>query len=357
MEVYPLLMDPCYKEMPWGGERLNLHWGKHSPFLFTGESWEAAAHANGCSAVADGPLKGLTPANLTVRFDKDFCGTLPLAGPLSANAFPLLFKLIDARDRLSVQVHPDAAHAGRFGGQSKTEMWMVLDAEPGAGLYLGFKHRITIEEFRRRIIAQTLENALFFIPCAPGDVFFVPAGLLHAIGAGLLVAEIQQSADTTYRVYDWGRLGLDGKPRPLHIDKAISAVRPSYRGEKAWVPAAETRGARSDNARIEFLPFCRYFGARRILFSGRFTGRTLRTSFRILFIAEGRVRVCCGNGYTICGKGATVLIPACADAYRLEGSGMFYEFFVPDYERDYLRPLVKAGYSASHAGKLYKDVD
>ena len=214
-----VLKAPC-KDYLWGGNRLR-EFGKESDADKIAESWELSCHPDGESVIASGDYAGMTlPAFLAAH---------PEAAGESCRdfeRFPVLIKLIDAHDNLSVQVHPDdayaLAHEGEYG---KTEMWYIVDAEPGAELLYGFARDVTKEEFRRAIEENTLLDLVRHVPVRPGDVFFIPAGTLHAIGKGILIAEIQQNSNTTYRVYDYGRVGKDGKPRELHIAKALDVTR------------------------------------------------------------------------------------------------------------------------------------
>ena len=213
-----LLKAPC-KDYIWGGNRLR-EFGKTSDADRIAESWELSCHPDGESVIASGDFKGQT---LTA-----FLKAHPEAAGENCRDFekyPVLIKLIDAHDDLSVQVHPDDAYALSHEGEyGKTEMWYVLDAQPGAQLIYGFRSEITKEDFRRAIEENTLLDQVRRVPVRAGDVFFIPSGTLHAIGKGLLIAEVQQNSNTTYRVYDYGRLGKDGKPRELHIEKALDVT-------------------------------------------------------------------------------------------------------------------------------------
>lgn len=218
----PLLLKAACKDYIWGGTRLRTEYNQQSDAPKIAESWMLSCHPDGPGVIAGGRYAGMP-----------LPGYLKLAGPgiLGTDCrkfpdFPLLIKLIDAKDRLSIQVHPDDAYAAAHGGGfGKTEMWYVVDCEPGASLYYGFDHPIGKEEFRRRISDNTLEEVLNKVPVHPGDVFFIEAGTLHAIGAGILIAEIQQNSNYTYRIYDYGRLGSDGRPRQLHIEQALDVTR------------------------------------------------------------------------------------------------------------------------------------
>ena len=215
---YPMKLTAPLKDYLWGGTRLKEEYGKETALEKVAESWELACHRDGHSVIANGPAEGQTLEAWLTRAGREMLGTNAARFPY----FPLLVKLIDAHDDLSVQVHPDDDYALRIEGEyGKTEMWYIVDAAPGAELLYGFRREITKEEFRQRIADHTLLDAVCRVPVKKGDVFFIPAGTLHAIGKGILICEIQQNSNTTYRVYDYGRVGADGKLRDLHIDKGI----------------------------------------------------------------------------------------------------------------------------------------
>ncbi len=217
----PIKLKPAFKDYLWGGTRLRDDFGKDCNFDKVAESWELSCHKDGNSVVADGEFAGMTLAEYIEKQGKSVLGKN--CGKFEN--FPILIKLIDAKDNLSVQVHPNNEYAQRVEGEyGKTEMWYIVDCDEGASLLYGFKHDISKEEFRSRIENNTLLEVTNSVPVKKGDVFFIEAGTLHAIGKGILIAEIQQNSNTTYRIYDYGRVGADGKPRQLHIDKAVDVT-------------------------------------------------------------------------------------------------------------------------------------
>ena len=221
MNLYPLKLTAACKDYLWGGTRLKTEYNQHSTSPIVAESWELSCHPDGPSVIANGEFQGMTLAELLRDQGNGLLGTRCAAFP----DFPVLIKLIDAKDRLSVQVHPDNEYARTHGGGfGKTEMWYVVDCEPGASLIYGFDHPISKEEYQSRIESNTLMEVLNKVPVQRGDVFFIEAGTLHAIGAGILIAEIQQNSNLTYRVYDYCRLGKDGKQRELHIPQALDVT-------------------------------------------------------------------------------------------------------------------------------------
>jgi mannose-6-phosphate isomerase len=214
------------KDYLWGGRNLATKLGRALPAEgVVAESWEIAAHEDGASVVENGPYAGQTLAQVHAEWGLDLIGRNN-AWAQARGKFPLLVKLLDAHSPLSVQVHPDDGYALAHEGNElgKTEMWVVLHAEPGAELIVGVTAGTTPEAFRRAIAENRLEPYLHRVPVQAGDHICVPAGTLHAIMGGLLIAEIQQNSNTTYRVYDWGRVGADGKARPLHVDKALDVI-------------------------------------------------------------------------------------------------------------------------------------
>jgi mannose-6-phosphate isomerase len=221
MEPYPLKSVPVFKQRIWGGQRLHDVFGKALPVgVKIGESWEVADLAEGQSTVGNGEFIG-RPLGSAVRQNKEM-----IAGTKDfPEQFPLLIKFLDAQDVLSVQVHPDPETCRRMGkGEPKTECWYIIAAEPGAVIYKGLNKPVTKERFAKAIADGTVSDLLAKVPVKAGECHFLPAGTAHAIGAGLLIAEIQTPSDTTYRVFDWNRLGDDGKPRPLHIAEALECI-------------------------------------------------------------------------------------------------------------------------------------
>lgn len=218
---YPLTFKPIFKERVWGGRRLRELYGKDLPDgAPIGESWEITDRPEGVSVVANGSLAGRDLRWLMEHHRDELLGSARDLG----GRFPLLIKLLDACDRLSLQVHPPAGRAAELGGEPKTEMWYVAAAEPGADIFAGLKRGVTREEFERRTRDGTVAGCFHRHEVRPGDVMFLPSGRVHALGAGSVIFEIQQNSDTTYRVFDWNRVGLDGRPRELHLEPAMASI-------------------------------------------------------------------------------------------------------------------------------------
>jgi mannose-6-phosphate isomerase len=219
--LYPLIFHPIFKERVWGGRSLESLYRKALPAgAPIGESWEISDRPGDVSVIANGPLAGENLHWLMEQQPRDLLG-----GARAANGrFPLLIKLLDAREKLSLQVHPPAEKAAALGGEPKTELWYIAHAEPGAELYVGLKRGVSRAEFETKIRTGDVADCFHRLPVKAGDAMFLPSGRVHAIGAGLVIFEIQQNSDTTYRVFDWNRVGLDGKPRDLHVAQSLQSI-------------------------------------------------------------------------------------------------------------------------------------
>lgn len=225
-QLYPMIFTPVLKDYIWGGRNLETRLGRALPAEgVIAESWEIAGHDDGTSTVENGRYTGWPLTRVHAELGIDLIGRNN-AWAQARGKFPLLVKLLDANTPLSVQVHPNDAYALAHEGNElgKSEMWVVLHAEPDAELILGVKSGTTADAFRRGIEEGRLEPYLHRVAVTSGDHVCVPAGTLHAIMGGLIIAEIQQNSNTTYRVYDWGRMGADGRPRPLHVEKALDVI-------------------------------------------------------------------------------------------------------------------------------------
>ena len=309
----PLRLSAAYKDYLWGGERLKHDFGKQTDMSPLAESWELSCHPAGPSVIANGPWQGRTLADVLKANPQ-----LLSASADEQTEFPLLIKLIDAAQPLSVQVHPDDEYARReensFG---KTEMWYVVDAQPGAGIYYGFKEEITLEQMEEAIRSNTLTELLNWVEAKPGDVFFIPAGTVHAIGGGLLIAEVQQSSDLTYRVYDFGRVGADGKPRELHIKKALDVAlrQPPVCPVGPTEPAQDVSGGQ-----VQPLVSCERFHVSALAVIGLLEDEATADSFVSLLCLSGEGALITGGESLALHKGESVFLPAGMGAYRLAGS-------------------------------------
>lgn len=290
-----LKLTPSCKDYLWGGEKLRTDFGIKSDLRPLAEAWVLSCHPDGPSFLPDGSTLqqyiDMHPECLGTNCEK-------------FEQFPLLIKLIDAKDNLSIQVHPSDAYAKKHEAQyGKTEIWYVLDAEPGATLYYGFAHQIDRAEFARRIADNTLTEVLNAVPVEKGDCFFIPSGTLHAICKGIVVAEVQQNSNVTYRVYDYGRVGADGKPRALHVDKALDVT------ERDTPKPQDFHG---------HLAACSYFTVD--VAKDGFTGAASERSFVSLLIVEGEGLLTCGRESIPFRKGESYLLPAGSGEYTLQGT-------------------------------------
>jgi mannose-6-phosphate isomerase len=220
--LYPLTFQPIFKERIWGGRELERLYAKKIPVgKPIGEAWEISDRPGDASVIANGPLAGKNLRWLMENHARELLGD---AKPAGENRFPFLIKILDAREKLSLQVHPPASKAAELKGEPKTEMWFIADAAPGAELFVGFKRGVTRAEFEKKISDGSVADCFHRIPVRAGDTMFLPSGRVHAIGDGLVIFEIQQNSDTTYRVFDWNRTGFDGKPRELHIAQSLASI-------------------------------------------------------------------------------------------------------------------------------------
>ncbi|MEX1119644.1 MAG: type I phosphomannose isomerase catalytic subunit [Terrimicrobiaceae bacterium] len=223
MSSSPIYFEPLAMERVWGGRRLEVLFGKSLPHgVPIGEIWELVDRVEAQSVVHEGPLRGTTLNDLWQKHREEVFGREYLTHP--AARFPLLVKLLDARDRLSLQVHPPASLAPALGGEPKTEVWYFVRCSPGAQIYAGIPRGLDRSMFESRLRDGTVEDVLHTISVQSGDSIFIPSGRLHAIGEGNVIVEIQQNSDTTYRVFDWNRPGLDGEPRELHIEESLACI-------------------------------------------------------------------------------------------------------------------------------------
>ena len=221
ISLYPLTFQPIFKERVWGGRNLERLFDKKLPEnAVIGESWEISDRPGDVSVIDFGELKGTTLHDLIVERTEEVMGTASLLD----GRFPLLVKILDAQDKLSLQVHPPKAVASKLGGDSKTEMWYIADCTDNADLFVGLRSGMTRAEFAKQVEAGAVASCFHRIEVKVGDSMFLPSGRVHAIGAGNVIFEIQENSDTTYRVHDWDRVGLDGKPRELHLEESMESI-------------------------------------------------------------------------------------------------------------------------------------
>ncbi len=307
-------LKPAFKDYIWGGTRLRDDFGKECDYDKVAESWELSCHKDGASVVENGEYAGLTLAEYIEKAGRSVLGT----DCEKFDNFPILIKLIDAKDNLSVQVHPDNEYARRVEGEyGKTEMWYVVDCDPGATLLYGFKHEISKEEFAARIADNTLLEVTNAVPVKKGDVFFIEAGTLHAIGKGILIAEIQQNSNTTYRIYDYGRVGNDGKPRELHVEKAKDVTNLCPAKQYPETPVEE-----KDGYKIKLLSSCEYFTTYRVDVETKAVLEADEKSFNSVLVLEGKAEII-ADDIVKAKKGDSIFIPAGTGKYAVEGKCRF----------------------------------
>jgi mannose-6-phosphate isomerase len=233
--ISPLTFEPIFMERVWGGRRLETEFGKKLPAnVRIGESWEIVDRPEAQSVVANGPLRGKTLHDLWTQDRQSIFGNIP-----ESERFPLLVKLLDAQEKLSLQVHPPADVARTLGGEAKTEFWYVAAANPDAEIFVGLREPLTREQFKDALDRGAIADNVHTIRVKAGDTMFLPAGRLHAVGGGTLLVEIQQNSDTTYRVFDWNRADDTGKTRTLHVDEALQSIDFNDVGPKLEQPKGE----------------------------------------------------------------------------------------------------------------------
>ena len=311
MKPYVLQLEPAWKDNIWGGRRLIDEFHMNCSLERAAEAWVLSCHKDGQSRVKNGSLAGLSLSDAIDRMGRECLGERGCR----FDFFPLLIKFIDARDDLSVQVHPDDEYALRVeGGYGKTEMWYVMDSDPGAKLYYGFTRPLTKEEYVRRIRENTLLEVLNAVEVQRGDVFFIPAGTIHSIGKGLLIAEIQQNSNTTYRVYDYGRRDSQGNTRELHIDKAldVTALGPA---PVSVLPKEILR----EDARVQTLADCPYFTTQKVQLDGAVHWTSGPDSFQALLCMGGDGVLELAGEATDFHRGDCLFIPASSGKFVLRG--------------------------------------
>ena len=305
--LFPVKLSPAFKDYLWGGERLRTDYHKNTTLSPLAESWELSAHQDGESTVTGGRYDGYPLTAYLKELGEDALGK----NAARFDYFPLLIKFIDAKGDLSVQVHPDDRYALKNEGEyGKTEMWYVLDCEPGAALYCGFSRDLTRDDLREAIAGGTLTDLLCRVPVKRGDVFFIPAGTVHAIGAGIVICEIQQNSNTTYRVYDYNRRDKDGNLRPLHVEKAL---------EVASLASAPRHEDTADGDEVT-LASCDYFTVERLRVSGERICPVTDASFLSVTVTDGAGTLTMHGESLPVLKGDTLFIPAQNSTFTVSGT-------------------------------------
>ncbi|NLG16023.1 MAG: mannose-6-phosphate isomerase [Fibrobacter sp.] len=338
--LYPLKFRPLYKEKIWGGQSFKQIFDKDIPFSHTGEVWNVACHNRGMSIVSEGRLKDKSLQYIFENFRQELIG----ASYIDFDKFPLLIKLIDAKERLSLQVHPQNEYAriNEKGERGKSEMWYVLKAKKGAKLVVGLKDNITKEQFEHAIKSGGAESCINEITVKEGDIINIPAGLIHSIGEDIVLIEVQQNSDLVYRVFDWNRLDLDERPRMLHIKKALDVIDFKGRLKKELIKGLSIT---NDHNSITYYVANPHFAVQKISLDFSLHEDTCGEKMIIYTGISGTFSIKWNDTSTIVGSGESVLIPASLGKFIIEGRGELIKSFIPDIVKDFVQPLKNAGYS------------
>jgi mannose-6-phosphate isomerase len=319
IKFYPLQFEPILKERIWGGEKLKTVLNKPIVSKITGESWELSTVEGDVSIIANGEFKGKSLTSLIDEMPNEILGTEVYKR--FGKQFPLLFKYLDAREDLSIQVHPnDELAKKRHNSFGKTEMWYVMQADADARIIVGFKQKSNADEYLENLKNKTLLSILDDVKVKTGDVFFLETGTVHAIGAGLVVAEIQQTSDITYRIYDFDRVDTQGNSRELHVDLALEAI--NYNKVDAY-KKYDTKLNQSNG-----IVDCPYFTTNFIPLDGEITVVKTGKTFTVYMCLEGAFDIEYNNSKLLYEKGDTVLIPAAMNAFVLQGTASILEIFI-----------------------------
>jgi mannose-6-phosphate isomerase len=319
MLFYPLLFKPIFKERIWGGTKLKEVLNKSFDGSQIGESWELSTVENDISVVANGAFEGLNLNQLIEKYPTEVLGikTIQYFG----NNFPLLFKFIDAKEDLSIQVHPnDALAKERHNSFGKTEMWFVMQADDNARLVVGFKDKTNKKEYQEHLENKTLVAVLNETPVKVGDAFFLETGTVHAIGAGVLIAEIQQTSDITYRLYDWDRVDANGVGRELHTDLALDAINFEPTNTKLDYEVVRNKSVN--------LVECPFFKTNILQISDIYNWKKTKESFTVLMCTEGSFTINMLHFKAEFKKGDTILIPAIIDSFDIIGEASLLEITI-----------------------------
>lgn len=319
MKFYPLIFNPIFKERIWGGTKLKDFLNKSFEGNQIGESWELSTVANDVSVVANGEFAGLNLNELIEKYPIELLGSKSIEK--FGLEFPLLFKFLDAKEDLSIQVHPNDELAKlRHNSFGKTEMWYVMQADETARLVVGFKNKINKEEYLKHLESKTLVTILNETPVQKGDAFFLETGTVHAIGAGVLIAEIQQTSDVTYRLYDWDRVDANGIGRELHNDLAVDAINYNETNTKVFY----NKGTNESVNLVE----CPFFTTNIIEVSEKYIWKKRKESFTVFMCTEGSFVIVTSDFTFKFKKGDTVLIPAIVEEFELIGETSLLEITI-----------------------------
>ncbi|MBC5836030.1 mannose-6-phosphate isomerase [Flavobacterium sp. F372] len=319
MKLYPLTFEPIYKERIWGGTKLKDFLNKSFEANFIGESWELSTVTNDVSVVSNGEFTGLNLNELIKKYPTEILGKNCIEK--YGFVFPLLFKFLDAKEDLSIQVHPnDELAKKRHNSFGKTEMWYVMQADENARLVIGFKESTNKKDYLKHLEDKTLVTILNETSVKKGDTFFLGTGTVHAIGAGVLIAEIQQTSDITYRLYDWDRLDANGNSRELHTDLAVEAI--NYDKTKTKV---QYKNQPNESVNLVQCPF---FTTNILEVSGNYNWNKKKESFTVFMCTEGSFVLVTPDSKSKFKKGNTVLIPAALEEFQIIGETSLLEITI-----------------------------
>ena len=319
MKFYPLTFEPIYKERIWGGTKLKDFLNKSFEDNRIGESWELSTVANDVSVVSNGKFAGLNLNELIEKYPTEILGTKSVEK--FGLEFPLLFKFLDAKEDLSIQVHPNDELAKlRHNSFGKTEMWFVMQADENSRLVVGFKNKTNKNDYLKHLEDKTLVAILNEMSVKKGDTFFLETGTVHAIGAGILIAEIQQTSDITYRLYDWDRKDANGKGRELHNDLAVDAINYEETNTKVQYK-------KKTNESVNLVD-CPFFTTNILEVSGNYNWKKKKDSFTVFMCTEGSFVLVTSNSNSEFKKGDTVLIPAIMDEFQIIGETSLLEITI-----------------------------
>jgi len=300
-DLYPLLFEPIYRNYVWGGKKIESRYNRHIPDGTCAESWEISDRNDGESVVVNGPFSGMAINDLVLRYGANLMGSCYR----DEKRFPMLFKIIDAKEPLSVQVHPDEEKAGLLGGEAKAEIWYVIQAEKDARIFAGLKDGTSREDLEKAAGNRDMEDILKPIPVKSGHAVYIPGGLIHAVDRGCLILEVSQNSNTTYRLHDWNRKNAEGANRPLHLKEGLMAS-----DHKSMAIMADDP---QDSGKMSLKTPFATFSVMNI--TSRTSIKMKETSFQILFTVSGDMEIISKNGSTLMKHGTSCLLPASLSEY------------------------------------------
>jgi mannose-6-phosphate isomerase len=337
--LYPLKFEPIYKDYIWGGRNLE-HLGKKLPEGIVAESWEVSTHKEGISIIANGDFKGMAFNQFIEKYREEALGRKDL------KEFPIIIKFIDANNKLSVQVHPNDEYAFNYeqGQKGKNELWYILQAKPGAKIIYGFREEMDKETFVKAIKDNRIDSCLKYIDVKEGDIIYIPAGVVHAIQQGILLAEIQENSDLTYRIYDYHRTDAQGNKRSLHIEKALQVIDFNFKGKKEKYKGLKLE---YENFTLTYIALNKYFSLE--LYESRGEKKFINSEniFYIYTFLQGQGEIKYGEYYLKFKAGESIFIPASLTKYTLHGDFKALRCYVSEENmiEEKKRHLSEKGYS------------